>query len=47
MQEMLTGYRSTPHVATGVSAYEAMMGRQIKTKLDHHTTGKLLKEDNA
>ena len=35
VQEMLTGYRSTPHPATGVPPYEALMNRQIRTKLDH------------
>lgn len=35
VQEMLTGYRSTPHPATGVPPYKALMNRQIRTKLDH------------
>ncbi len=35
LSEMLTGYRSTPHPATGVSPYEAMNDRKIRTKLDH------------
>ena len=35
VQEMLTGYCSTPHPATGVPPYEALMNRQIRTKLDH------------
>ena len=35
MQEMLTGYRSTPHPATGVSPYVGMMNRQVRTKLDY------------
>ena len=35
IQELLTGYRSTPHPATGVSSYQAMMNRQIRTKLDY------------
>lgn len=35
IQELLTGYRSTPHPATGVSPYQAMMNRQIRTKLDY------------
>ena len=38
IQEMLTGYRSTPHPATGVTPYEALMNRQVRTKLDHQTT---------
>ncbi|XP_020617325.1 uncharacterized protein LOC110055289 [Orbicella faveolata] len=35
IQEMLTGYRSTPHPATGVAPYEALMNRQVRAKLDH------------
>ncbi|KAL9982485.1 hypothetical protein ACROYT_G004533 [Oculina patagonica] len=31
IQEMLTGYRSTPHPATGVTPYEALMNRQDHT----------------
>ena len=34
LQNMLMGYRSTPHLATGVSPYTAMMNRTIRTKLD-------------
>ena len=34
---MLTGYRSTPHPTTGVAPYEALMNRQVRTKLDHET----------
>ena len=37
IQEMLTGYRSTPHPATVVTPYEALMNRQVRTKLDHQT----------
>ena len=37
IQEMLTGYRSTPHPATGVAPYEALMNRPVRTKLDHQT----------
>ena len=37
IQEMLTGYRSTPHPATGVTPYEALIYRQVRTKLDHQT----------
>ena len=32
---MLTGYRSTPHPTTEVAPYEALMNRQVITKLDH------------
>ena len=35
IQELLTGYHSMPHPATGVSPYQAMMNRQIRTKLDY------------
>ena len=35
IQEMLAGYRSTPHLATGVAQYEALMNRKVRTKLDH------------
>ncbi|CAB3995435.1 Retrovirus-related Pol poly from transposon 297 [Paramuricea clavata] len=31
IQEMLTGFRSTPHPATGVSPYEAIMNKTLKT----------------
>lgn len=34
---MLTGYRSTPHPATGLTPYKALMNRQVRTKLDHQT----------
>ena len=37
LQNMLMGYRSTPHPATGYSPYEALMRRNIKTKLDYKT----------
>ncbi|CAC5366910.1 unnamed protein product [Mytilus coruscus] len=33
IQEMLMGYRSTPHPATGISPYQALMNRPIRTKL--------------
>ena len=42
IQEMLIGYRSSPHPATGVTPYEALMKRQVRTKLDYQTT-----EDNV
>ena len=35
IQEMLIGYRSTPHPATGISPYEALMKRQVRTKLGY------------
>ena len=35
LQYMLMGYRSTPHPATGYSPYEALMKRNVRTKLDH------------
>ncbi|XP_028407513.1 uncharacterized protein LOC114530122 [Dendronephthya gigantea] len=38
IQEMLTGFRSTPHPATGATPYEAMMNRLVWTKLDHQAS---------
>ena len=38
IQEMLTGYRSSPHPATGAAPYEALMNRHVRTKLDYQTT---------
>ena len=35
IQELLTGYRSSPHPATGVTPYDAMMDRKVRTKLDY------------
>lgn len=35
IQYMLMGYRSTPHPATGYSPYEALMKRDVRTKLDY------------
>ena len=37
IQEMLTGYRSTPHPATNITPYEALMNRPVRTKLDHQS----------
>ena len=34
IQDMLMGYRSTPHPATGYTPYEALMKRNVRTKLD-------------
>jgi len=34
IQQMLMGYRATPHIATGITPYEALMGREVRTKLD-------------
>ena len=35
VQDMLMGYRSTPHPATGYTPYEALMRRNVRTKLDY------------
>ena len=43
IHELLTGYRSTPHLATGIAPYDAMIDRKVRTKLDYterETTGK-------
>ena len=37
MQEMLIGYRSTPHPATKISPYERMMNRTVRTRLDYES----------
>ncbi|CAC5379696.1 unnamed protein product [Mytilus coruscus] len=35
IQDMLMGYRSTPHTATGFTPYETLMNRNVRTKSDH------------
>ena len=35
VSDMLMAYRDTPHPATGVTPYQAMSNRPIRTKLDH------------
>ena len=35
VQDMLMAYRDTPHPATGISPYQAMMNRPVRTKLDY------------
>ena len=35
IQELLIEYRSTPHPATGIAPYDAMMNRKVRTKLDY------------
>ena len=35
IQELLTGYRSTPHPATGLTPYDGMMDRKVRIKLDY------------
>ena len=35
IEDMLMAYRNTPHPATGVSPYQYMMYRPIRTKLGH------------
>ena len=35
LQDMLMGYRSTPHPAIGYCPYEALMKRNVRTKLDY------------
>ena len=35
VEEMLVGYQSTLHPATGVSPYKALMKRQVRTKLGY------------
>lgn len=47
MQEMLIGYRSTPHPATGITPYEGMMNRTVRTKLDYECRTKKRKKDEV
>ena len=35
IQELLTGYRSTPHPAIRITHFEAMMNLQVRTKIDY------------
>ena len=35
IQELLTGYRSTAHHSTGITPYDAIMDRKVRTKLDY------------
>ena len=35
VQDMLMAYRDTPHPATGISPYQAMTNRPVRTKLDY------------
>ena len=35
VQDMLMAYRDTPHPATGISPYQAMMNRPVRTRLDY------------
>ena len=35
IQDMLMAYRDTPHPATGITPYVAMMNRPVRTKLDY------------
>ena len=37
---MLMAYRDTPHPATGVTPYQAMTNRPVRTKLDYTMPGK-------
>ena len=46
MQNMLIGYRSTPHPATGVTPYEGITNRQIRTRIDHMIPEAAGNEDN-
>ena len=34
IQDLLTGYRSMPHPATGITPYDDMMDHDVRTKLD-------------
>ena len=40
IQNMFMGYSSMPHPATKYSPYEALMGRNVRTKLDYKSLSK-------
>lgn len=40
VQDMLMAYKDTPHQATGVTPYEVMLNRSIRTPFNHETIGK-------
>ena len=44
IQTMLMGYRAAPHPATQTPPYEALMGRPVRTKLDHTTPHQVVKD---
>ena len=47
LQDMLIAYRSTPHPATGITPYQAMMNRPIRTKLDCVNTQEIRDEQDV
>ena len=34
-QKLLTSYKSTPHIATGITPYKVMQNREIRTRIDY------------
>jgi len=45
--DMLQGYRETPHPATGVTPYELLMNRTVRSKLDHYPTDTASKDEDV
>ena len=44
--DMLMAYRDTPHPSTGITPYQAMSNRSIRTKLDHTVTRERSEQDD-
>ena len=44
VQDMLIAYRSTPHPATGITPYDALMNRLVRNKLDYIETKPTISE---
>lgn len=44
VQDMLMSYRDTPHPATGVTPYEAMLNRPIRTRFRQKAKDKMIEE---
>ena len=46
IENMLIAYRETPHPATGISPYQAIRNREIRTKLDYINQNKMKSEED-
>ena len=46
IQELLIGFRSTSHSATGITPYDAMINRKVRTRLDYVQREKDIGEGN-
>ena len=46
IENMLIAYRETPHPVTGISPYQAIRNREIRTKLDYINPNKMKSEED-